>query len=198
MTTLPTLSRLLGASALIVSMTACSTAPVAPPTTAPLQELLSKAAQAAGAGQHAQALALWKAASVAHPADKTAWGQLARAKFDAAQYGEAIVNAQEVLVRDPNDRAANTIIVTGALRLASRALADLGRHGGMPVTLQKDALEVARALRESAGRTELLATVAQQERAGTRERDTRTPRVAKVSKPKAADCAASDPFCQVK
>ncbi len=198
MTTLPTLYRLLGASALIATMAACSTASVAPPATTPLPDMLAQAAQAASAGQNAQALTLWKAASAAHPADKTAWGHLAKAKFDAAQYGDAIVNAQEVLVRDPNDRAASTIVATSALRLASRALADLGRQGAMPVTLQKDALDVARVLRESAGRSELLASVAQQERAGSKERDTRAPRVAKVSKPRAADCAASDPFCQVK
>lgn len=198
MTTLPTLYRLLGASALIATMAACSTAPVAPPATVPLQDMLAKAAQAASAGQNAQALTLWKAASSAHPADKTAWGHLAKSKFDAAQYGEAIVNAQEVLVRDPNDRAANTIIATSALRLARGALADLGRQGGMPVTLQKDALDVARVLRESAGRTELMSSVAQQDKAAMKERDTRAPRVARVSKPKAADCAASDPFCQVK
>jgi hypothetical protein len=44
---------------------------------------------------------------------------IAQTRYEAGQYGEAIVNAQEVLVRDPNDTLANSIIAISGLRLST-------------------------------------------------------------------------------
>jgi hypothetical protein len=205
MTTLNTLCRLLGSAALIATLTACATKPTVPTLTAPakLQDMLTKASEAASAGQKETAVTLWKEAAVAHPADKTAYGHIAKTKFDAAQYGEAIVNAQEVLVRDPNDKQASSIIATSGLRLATRALADLSRQNGLAGSLQKESMELARVLRESLG-NDVLFTSPPQDKIVYKDKErepkakVKSPDTPKPPKPKADDCKAGDPFCMLK
>ena len=208
MTTLTTLYRLLGAAALIATMSACATKATAPAVAPPmkLQDMLSKAAEAASAGQKEQAVKLWKDTAAAHPTDKAAWGHIAKTKFDAAQYGDAIVNAQEVLVRDPNDKQANSIIATSGLRLATRALADLSRQNGLSGSLQKESIELARVLRESLGNEVLFANPPQDNVIyKDKDRDTKVkvktaeaPRAPKPKAEKSDGCKAGDPFCALK
>jgi hypothetical protein len=200
MTTSTTLFRLLAAAALTVYIAACSSAPVAPsPATAPkLQDMLTRASEAASAGQKEQAVTLWKAAAAAHPTDKTAYGHIAKTRFDAAQYGEAIVNAQEVLVRDPNDKQASSIIATSGLRLATRALSDLSRQNGLSGSLHKESMELARLLRDSLGRDDLFKNDTP-EKSNYKDR-TKAARDAgaKVKKEVKDDCKPGDPFCALK
>ena len=205
MTTLTTLYRLLGTAALIATLSACATKPAVPANAPPmkLQDMLTKASEAASAGQKEKAVTLWKEAAAAHPSDKTAWGLIAKTKFDAAQYGEAIVNAQEVLVRDPNDKQANSIIATSGLRLATRALSDLSRQNGLSGSLQKESMELARVLRESLGKDVLFDGPPAEkviykgpEREKVRVKSPDAP--PKPPKPKADDCKAGDPFCLLK
>ena len=211
MTTFSTLYRFLGAAALIATLSACETAkPLPPPVAAPkLQDMLTKASEAASAGQKEQAITLWKATTTAHPTDKTAWGHIAKAKFDAAQYGEAIVNAEEVLVRDPNDKQASSIIATSGLRLATRALANLSRQNGFTGSLQKESMELARVLRDSLGNDTLFSpppdkiTIRDPKPPKVKVSDAPKVKVAEASpkvkeKPKADDCKAGDPFCTLK
>ena len=205
MTTLTTLYRFLGAAALIATLSACETTkPSGPPVAAvpKLQDMLTKAAEAASAGQKEQAVTLWKATATAHPTDKTAWGHIAKAKFDAAQYGEAIVNAEEVLVRDPNDKQASSIIATSGLRLATRALANLSRQNGFTGSLQKESMELARVLRDSLGNDTLFGSPPDKITIKERDRDPKprpkgdTPKI--KDRAKVDDCKAGDPFCTLK
>jgi predicted Zn-dependent protease len=205
MTTLTTLYRLLGTAALIATLSACATKPTVPTAAAPakLQDMLTKASEAASAGQKETAVTLWKEATAAHPADKTAWGHIAKTKFDAAQYGEAIVNAQEVLVRDPNDKQASSIIATSGLRLATRALADLSRQNGLAGSLQKESMELARVLRESLGNDVLFTSpptdkIVYKDKEREPKPKVRSSDTPKPPKPKADDCKAGDPFCMLK
>lgn len=139
---------------------ACSTAPVAKPPTvvaAPtLEELMAKAAQAVDTGNKAAALALWQEAAAAAPADKQPWVRMAQSRYDAGQYGEAILNAQEVLVRDPADKLANSVIAISGLRLSTRALADLSRQNNLSGPLRAESQDLAKLLRESLGETVLV------------------------------------------
>ncbi len=150
----PRLGRFIGAVACAITLSACSTpqpkvaeAPARPS----MEELLAKAGQASGAGQKEQAVTLWKEAAAAYPADKTPWTNIAQARYDAGQYGEAILNAQEVLVRDPNDRLANSIIAISGLRLSTRALADLSRQNNLSGSIRTESQDLAKLLRESLG-----------------------------------------------
>lgn len=137
-----------------LSLSACGTTQpkvAEKPALPTMDEMLAKATQASSAGQKEQAVALWKEAAAAYPADKTPWSNIAQARYDAGQYGEAIVNAQEVLVRDPNDRLANSIIAISGLRLSTRALADLSRQNNLSGSIRTESQDLAKLLRESLG-----------------------------------------------
>ena len=150
MTTITKLIRLCCSAACAVVLTACSTTPT---VTAPvkLQDMLAEATKAAGAGQKEQAVKLWRQAAAAHPADKTPWSNIAQSRYEAGQYGDAIQAAQEVLVRDPNDKLANSIIAISGLRLSTRALGDLSRQNNLSGSLRTESQDLAKLLRESLG-----------------------------------------------
>lgn len=150
--------RLLGAAACAASLSACMTAPVAttPPPKPTMEDMLAKASAASSAGQKEQAVTQWKAAAAAYPADKTPWSNIAQTRYDAGQYGDAIVNAEEVLVRDPNDKLANSIIAISGLRLSTRALSDLSRQNNLSGSLRTESQDLAKLLRESLGENVLV------------------------------------------
>ena len=96
-------------------------------------------------------MTLWKQTAAAFPAEKAPWVSIAQTRYDAGQYGEAIVSAQEILVRDPNDQLANSIIAISGLRLSTRALADLSRQNNLSGPLRTESQDLAKLLRESLG-----------------------------------------------
>jgi tetratricopeptide (TPR) repeat protein len=148
------ISRFVGAAACAILLSACATTKpeVAEKPPAPtMEELLAKAADANTAGRKEDAVTLWKEAAAAYPADKAPWSSIAQTRYDAGQYGDAIVNAQEVLVRDPNDRLANSIIAISGLRLSTRALADLSRQNNLSGSIRTESQDLAKLLRESLG-----------------------------------------------
>ena len=194
MTTMTNLFRTLAAAAFAATLSACSTAPVVPPTPS-LQDLLSQASQASASGQKEKAVTLWKSTATAYPADKTPWVNIAQTRYDAGQYGEAIVSAQEVLVRDPNDKLANSIIAISGLRLSTRALGDLSRQNNLVGPLRTESQELAKLLRENLGET-VLFPVAPAKPAVAVERE--RPRIVSQKKKQAADDSKADPFSTLK
>lgn len=145
---------LIGGAVLALALSACDTMQpqVARQTgRVPLDAMLAQASQAGAAGQKEQAVTLWRQAAAAYPADKAPWSNIAQTRYDAGQYGEAIVSAQEVLVRDPNDRLANSIIAISGLRLSTRALADLSRQNNLSGSIRTESQDLAKLLRESLG-----------------------------------------------
>ncbi|WP_229413473.1 tetratricopeptide repeat protein [Massilia violaceinigra] len=186
MTTFSDLKHLFGVMACAAALSACDSAPKVPPR-APLADLLNQASQAAGSGQKEQAVTVWKQAAAAYPADKAPWASIAQTRYDAGQYGEAIVSAQEVLLRDPNDKAANSIIAIAGLRLSTRALGDLNRQNGMTPALRTESQDLAKLLRENLGDN----TAATPTR---RTEPTRRKPAEKTSKTDKDDGNKSDPF----
>lgn len=157
------ISRLLGATACAILLSACaSTKPelAEKPPVPTMDELLAKANEASTAGRKEDAVTLWKEAAAAYPADKTPWSSIAQTRYDAGQYGDAIVSAQEVLVRDPNDRLANSIIAISGLRLSTRALADLSRQNNLSGSIKTESQDLAKLLRETLGEQILFPTPA--------------------------------------
>jgi tetratricopeptide (TPR) repeat protein len=149
MTTFSDFKYLCGVLACAAALTGCATdAPVKPVGPLPLADLLSQGSQQAATGQKEKAIAVWKQASNAYPGDKTPWANIAQSRYESGQYGEAITSAQEVLLRDPNDKAANAIIAVAGLRLANRALGDLSRQNGMTPQVRADSQEQVKQLRE--------------------------------------------------
>jgi predicted Zn-dependent protease len=105
-------NRLLPGVVCAVLLSACATAhqtaPVKP--VASLASVLTEADTAQKAGQNGRALLLLKEATEAYPAEKMPWLRMAQLRFETNSYGEAVLNAQEVLERDPDDSVANSII----------------------------------------------------------------------------------------
>lgn len=152
MTTIKPLFRVFGTAALVASLAACSaTAPTAPAAVPKLTDMLAQASQAEKSGNKEQAVTLWKQAATAYPADKTPWGNVAKTRFDSGLYGDAIVAAQEVLIRDPNDKQAHSIIATSGIRLATTSVGHLSRLNGFSGTLRGDTQQLADTLRQSLG-----------------------------------------------
>lgn len=155
------ISRILCIAAIAASLSACQTMDsktAAVPVKPKLEDLLAKASEAKAAGKQEQAITLWKETAQAYPADKQPWVNMAQTRYDAGQYGEAIVSAQEILVRDPSDQLANSIIAISGLRLSTRALGDLSRQNNLSGSIRTESQDLAKLLRESLGETVLVPT----------------------------------------
>lgn len=192
-------AQLAGAIVSVVALSACTTAPVAPSVAAKpsLQSMLAQAGTASSTGQKEQAVKLWQLAAEAYPSDKSPWLSIAQTRYEAGQYGDAIINAQEVLVRDPNDTLANSIIAISGLRLSTRSLADLSRQNNLSGSIRTESQDLAKLLRESLGETVLVppasapvpqATTPARGKAGAK----------KTAKAKQQEESSADPFGALK
>ena len=146
----------------LLLLTACATdsaiVRTEKPQAVPLDRALMEADAALATGQTDKAQGILKSAATNYPADKAPWLQLAQIKFDRASYGEAILNAQEALQRDPGDKLGNSIIAVSGLRLSTRALADLSQQNNLNGSLRSEAQDLARLLRTSLGEDVLVPT----------------------------------------
>jgi tetratricopeptide (TPR) repeat protein len=194
--TLSRTSQLLGAIVCVATLSACATAPQAPQIVAKpsLQSMLAQAGSASGTGQKEQAVTLWKQAAAAYPSDKSPWLNIAQTRYEAGQYGDAIINAQEVLVRDPNDTLANSIIAISGLRLSTRSLSDLSRQNNLSGSIRTESQDLAKLLRESLGETVLVPPAPAPTPAAPPARKT----AAKKGKAKQADDSSANPFDALK
>ncbi len=148
------LTRLIPAVACAALLAACASpgdgaGSAAKPAT--VAAAMAGADAAVAAGQPDKAFALLKSASMAFPTDKTPWVRMAQMRFDASDYGEAIVHAQEALERDPDDTLANSIAAVSGLRVTSKALAELTRKNKLNGDVKSEAQDLAKLLRTSLG-----------------------------------------------
>lgn len=187
-------ARSVAAVSFALSLAACSTAPVKPASVS-LQSMLSKASDASAAGKKEQAVALWQQAATAYPADKAPWASIAQTRYEAGQYGEAILGAQEVLVRDPNDQVANSIIAISGLRLSTRAIGDLSRQNKLAGSTRSESQELAKLLRESLGESVLVPVAPSRPAQAASERARPSSKKA-AAKPESTSSA--DPFSTLK
>ncbi|WP_229507161.1 tetratricopeptide repeat protein [Pseudoduganella rivuli] len=188
------IGRLVAAASVTAILSACSTPPKIADIPKPsMSDLMAQATSAASSGQKEQAVTLWKQTAAAFPAEKTPWVSIAQARYDAGQYGEAIVSAQEALVRDPNDQVANSIIAVAGLRLSTRALSDLSRQNNLTGPLRTESQDLAKLLRESLGETVLVPPPAQPAAAPQRA----PARTAKKA-PAKRETSSADPFSALK
>ncbi len=118
---------------------------------------VAKADVAFKANQPEKAYAILKEVTASSPTDKASWLRMAQAQFDGAYYGEAIVNALEVLKRDTKDQVAKSIIVVSGLRLSTKTLADLRTQNEISGSLRTEAQDLAKILRENLGESVLVA-----------------------------------------
>lgn len=148
-----------------LGMTACSVSPRQAGGEAqelagrsePLAEYMSRA-QAAEAmeGGRERARLIYRDAAKAYPTDKRPWSRLAQSYFDAADYGKAVLAAQEVVQRDAADSAAQGLLAVGGLRISTAALAALRGQSGLSTSTRSEAEDMARNLRAILGETVLV------------------------------------------
>ena len=161
---------------------------------------LADADTALKAGRTDQAFALLKSAGAAYPSDKAPWLRMAQLRFDAGNYGEAIVNALEALERDPDDMLAHSIVAVSGLRVSSKALADLTQKNNLSGTVRTEAQDLAKLLRTSLGEDVLVPGAGKNT---ARAAPAKKSAVAAVPAPAAASAAkavsgGSDPFGALK
>lgn len=161
---------------------------------------MSEADAAVLAGQSDKAYAILKNASSTFPTDKTPWQRMARMRFDAGNYGEAIVNAQEALQRDPGDTESNSIAAVAGLRVSTKALADLSEKNNLSGTVRNEAEDLAKLLRSALGTDTLVSpgstrTIAKN---GQKKPAPRPDAREQPAPPKQAAAPSSDPFGALK
>jgi hypothetical protein len=112
---------------------------------------MQQAQSAQTAGQRERARQAWRSAAKAYPTQKSPWQSLAQDYFDAADYGNAILAAQEVLQRDNQDALAHSVLAVGGLRLSMVSLDALRDRGSYAVGSREEAVGLTRAMREALG-----------------------------------------------
>lgn len=123
----------------------------------PLSELMARA-QAAEAveGGRERARLVYREAAKVYPTDKRPWSRLAQSYFDAGDYGNAVLAAQEVVLRDANDTAAQGLLAVSGLRISTAALSALRTQNGLNTSTRSEAEDMARNLRSILGEAVLV------------------------------------------
>jgi hypothetical protein len=123
----------------------------------PLSEYLDRA-QAAAAQEGGRELArqIYRDAARAYPTDKRPWLRLAQSYFDATDYGNAVLAAQEVVQRDGGDETALGLLAVSGLRISTSALADLRERSSLNKSTRSEAENMALILRTILGESVLV------------------------------------------
>ena len=135
-----------------------------------------------------QALELLDKLARDNPARKEPWVRQARIHFDAEDYGNAIVAAEEALKRDGADKTAKSVRAVSGLRVATQSLADLRDDIELKGSARADAMSLATMLRETLGEDVLVPPVEREKPAPKPRRRVR--RAAAAPAPVAAPVAA--------
>ncbi|MEK8032534.1 tetratricopeptide repeat protein [Ideonella sp. DXS29W] len=127
-----------------------------------LEEWLSRGDTARKDGLTEAARSAYRDGAKAYPTDKQPWLRLADSYFQAGDYGNAVLAAQEAAQRDPKDSTAHSLLAVSGLRITAGSLNALREQSGYPVGSREEALDVTRRLREALGDPTLLTPVMQE------------------------------------
>ncbi|MCC6072203.1 tetratricopeptide repeat protein [Massilia sp. GCM10020059] len=189
------LKRLIPGLAVVALLSACATTE---PSSAArshgsVADAVASANAAAKAGQNDKAIAILQGAAQAHPADKTPWVRMAQIRYDADDYGQAIVLAQQALQRDADDTLAHSITAVSGLRVASKALAEMTRKNNLSGTIRSEAQDLAKLLRAALGE-EVLVPGGQKGRSAAAAPQKRPPQTPVTSSSAQKKTSSDDPF----
>lgn len=131
--------------------------PAPAPQVQPLAEYMAEAAKAKADHLADKERETYRTAARQYPTAKEPWARLSESYFEAGDYGNAILAAQEVLQRDAADAVATGVLAVSGLRVSTQALAALRQND---VNLSGDSRSQAegltRSLRELLGETVLV------------------------------------------
>jgi len=162
--------------------------------------LMSQAESAVTVGKVDSALVSFADAAKADPTRKEPWVRTAQLQFDKGNYAHAIIAAEEVLQRDPDDMVADGILTVGGFRVANTSLKHLQGRGALSSeTARREAETLADTLKATMG-DGILAPPADESKPAEKPRRVRkrvaAPRAPEPKAPAAASAPApsADPF----
>lgn len=97
----------------------------------------------------------YRAAAASYPSEHLPWVRLAQSHYEAADYGNAIVAAEEALQRNPHDQAALGVMAVAGLRVSSRAVSGLQSKQALGDS-RSQAESIVQTLRSAFGETSLV------------------------------------------
>ncbi|WP_178380523.1 hypothetical protein [Xanthomonas oryzae] len=180
---------------LLSALVGCASAPKKAPPPSSFDATMSRAEAEVTNGGPEQALKTFEDAGRADPTRKEPWVRIAQLQFDRANYARAIVAAQEVLQRDPNDLVADGVLTVAGFRIANQSLQRLqGRGALVSGTARKEAEMLASTLRATMG-DDILQPDQPKKRKPVRNARRAAPPAAKdAAPPKQTPNASADPF----
>jgi len=187
--------RILVASTLIASLAACATTggTQAPPVVT-YDSLMGTAESQLTSANFAGALQSFETAAKSDPTRKEPWVRLAQLHFDTGNYGRAIVASEEVLLRDPTDKVAESVLTLGGFRIATQSLQRLQSSGALTSeAAQREARELAEMMRETMG-PEVAGVPEPTRRAPVRRRPATAPAPAPAAEQAPAEKPTTNPF----
>lgn len=114
--------------------------------------VMSQAESEVGTTGADAAIVTFEQAAKADPTRKEPWIRIAQLQFDRNNYARAIVAAEEVLQRDPDDLVADGVITVAGFRIANQSLLRLQGRGALASdTAQKEAKTLVDTLRSTMG-----------------------------------------------
>ena len=138
-----------------LALAGCAQPPTAStpaPAIEPLAQYMVRANEANVQGSKDQARALYYTAAKSYPTSKEPWQKLAQDYFESRNYGQAILAAQEVLLRDPADTVSTSILAVSGLRVSAQGLTALRQQQRrLSGDTRTEAEDIARTLRELLG-----------------------------------------------
>ncbi|MCY7315834.1 MAG: hypothetical protein LH480_09490 [Rubrivivax sp.] len=141
-------------------LSACSLAPKLEPKEAPpaptFEALMAGATKARQEGSVSKERDTYRAAAAAHPTRKEPWSKLAESYFEARDYGNSILAAQEVLQRDASDSVATSMLAVSGLRVSTAALSSLRNQKSLNSDTRAQAEDIVKSLREVLGENVLV------------------------------------------
>lgn len=144
----------------LVALGGCALSPAKGPEPAPaivsLQEYLQQGTKAATDGGRERARDIYRTAAKAYPASKEPWVKLAEDYYGAADYGNAILAAQEVMLRDGSDNFAASLLAVSGLRVSASALQSIRSQNPIIGNTRTEAETMARTLRDVLGESVLV------------------------------------------
>lgn len=102
-------------------------------------------------GQREKAVAILTQASKENPTTVEPLLKIANISFEAGNYPSTIVNANEVLARDPENQQAKSLLVVSGLRVAANAVAGLRSPGTVNTNARVEAENLTNSLRTMLG-----------------------------------------------
>jgi hypothetical protein len=131
----------------------CSSLPVKDPVAAAparsFEEVMAEADKARQDGSKIRERETYREAAMAYPTRKEPWARLAESYFEAGDYGNAILAAQEVIQRDATDPMANGMLAVSGLRVSTGAIAVLRQQRNLSADTRGEAESIVKSLRET-------------------------------------------------